>query len=212
MEHQGNHQSKESRKNRYKGKKDKFVNKNVPVPISTFVSVEEMTNKTCPLCKENNAELAMPCAGMHSYCFSCIKKWLVNKKELTCPECRKICENVIKLPISKDKLSSEFLEFLESVKIIPNPLKHDEDCKCFQTYFENTCIYPNWTIIHFIENKEQLELYYETIESPKYKDKNEELIKIIKWFTISDEDEKPHRRHGHGHSHHDGHLTRIIPN
>jgi len=158
------------------------------------------TKSICSLCKEHNTEISMPCAGMHSYCFSCIKTWLVNKKELTCPECRKKCESIIKLPFSKDKLSTEFIEFLESVKIIPNPLSHDEDCKCFQTYFDNTCVYPNWTIVHFIENKEQLELYYETIKTPKYKDNTENLIKLIKWFTVSEEedDDKPiHHQHNH---------------
>ncbi len=154
-------------------------------------------NTICSLCKEHNTEISMPCAGMHSYCFGCIKKWLINKKDLTCPECRKTCENIIKLPITKNKLSSEFVEFLESIKIIPNPLKHEEDCKCFQTYFDNTCIYPNWAIIHFIENKEQLELYYETIKNPKYKDKTDELIKLIKWLTISEEDLKIPHEHNH---------------
>jgi hypothetical protein len=155
----------------------------------------------CPLCKDNNVEISMPCAGMHSYCFSCIKKWLVSKKELSCPECRKTCEDIIKIPNDKEKLSAEFQSFLESVKIIPNPLKHDEDCKCFQNYFENTCIYPNWSLIHFVENKEQLELYYESLENPKYKDKTDDLTKLIKWH-IYDEEDKAHRRHNHaGHNH-----------
>lgn len=153
----------------------------------------------CSVCREKNKEIAMPCAGMHSYCFECIKNWMVNnKKELTCPECRKTCDNIIKLPISKEKLSTEFNEFLESVQIIPNPLKHDEDCKCFQTFFDNTCVYPSWTLTHFVENKEQLELYYDTIKTTKFKDNPDTLSKLIKWHIVSDDDDRhSHRRHNH---------------
>lgn len=53
----------------------------------------------CQLCLTSHVEISMPCVGMHSYCFSCIKKWSINKKELTCPGCRKVCENIIKMPI-----------------------------------------------------------------------------------------------------------------
>ncbi len=189
MEHvqtgNGNDTGNKSRRYRYRNK-NKGKN-NLLISFTKFTS--------CPICKEHNIEISMPCAGMHSYCFSCIKKWSENKKELTCPECRKVCENIIKLPILKNRLSSEFLEFLESVKIIPGPYNHNESCKCFQVYFENTCIYPDWTIAHFVENKEQLELYYEIIKSSKYKDNPDEVIRIIKWFTISGEEEDSERRH-----------------
>lgn len=157
----------------------------------------EKDKPKCSICRERNTEISMPCAGMHSYCFTCVKDWMVsNKKELTCPECRKVCDNIIKLPLSKEKISNEFTDFLESVKIIPNPLKHDEDCKCFQTYFDNTCVYPSWTLIHYVENKDQLELYYDTIKTTKFKDNSEGLSKLIKWNIVSDdEDRHSHRRH-----------------
>lgn len=183
--------------NQNQGRKQKYK-KNLPKdPIQTQ-NEDQNINNLCPLCKDHTTEISMPCAGMHSYCFSCIKKWFVSKKELSCPECRKTCESVIKIPNDKNKFSVEFSKFLESVKIIPNPLRHDEDCKCFQNYFDNTCIYPNWSLVHFVENKEQLELYYESIENPKYKDKIDELTKLIKW-SIYDEDEKHshHRHHNH---------------
>lgn len=180
---------KNIKKNRYRNKKKE---------IQTQNNTQNNTSQICCLCKDLNIEICMSCIGMHSYCFNCIKKWLANKKELSCPECRKICDNIIKLPIPKDKLSKEFTKFLESVKIIPNPLKHDEECDCFKTFFENTCIYPNWTIVNFIENEEPLELYYDIIENPKYKDKTDDLIKLIKWFTIDEED---HIHHRHIHTH-----------
>lgn len=175
-------QIQNSSKNKYR----KYKNRN-----KKQIQNENLTN-VCSLCKDNPVEISMVCSGMHSYCFTCVKKWLITKKELSCPECRKICDNVIKIQNDKEKLSTEFLKFLESTKIIPNPLKHDEECKCFHTYFDNTCIYPNWSIIHFIENKEQLELYYESVENPKYKDNKDLLVKVIKWVIVEEDDKHTH--------------------
>jgi hypothetical protein len=182
-----------ARKNRNKHKKNKNDNRNI-----VSCNILEKDRIKCILCNENNNEISMTCAGMHSYCFSCIRQWMISKKVLTCPECRKQCDDFIKIPILKDKHSKEFKEFLESAKIIPNPMKHDDDCKCFQTFFENTCIYPYWTLINFIENKNQLELYHENIKNEKYKDNIDALSKLIKWFVISEDDDKyTHHRHSH---------------
>lgn len=186
------------------GPKKFYKRKNRNVQSSALTSEKDCQNigtscTLCTLCKDHNVEIYMPCAGMHAYCFSCIKKWLASKKDLSCPECRKSCNSIIKMPIPKDKLSNEFNKFLDSVKIIPHPLKHDDDCKCFQSYFDNTCIYPDWSLIHFIENKEQLELYHEIIENPKYKDKIDKLVKLIKWYIHNDDEKITHHSH---HSHH----------
>ena len=166
----------------------------------------------CPICNENDVEISMPCAGMHSYCFSCIKSWTMSAKKMTCPSCRKTCEHIIKLPVSKEKITTEFSKFLESVKIIPNPKRHDEDCTCFQTYFDNTCIYPYWSMIHFIENKDKLDFYYEVIKCDKFRNDPTTPIKHIKWFVITeddgdgDEDKSHNHTHEHNHSHANVHV------
>jgi hypothetical protein len=192
VQNQKGGQNKGYYQNHHKRKKQ---NESTPTEPKQDSNIQPQTPQLaiCSLCKDRSIEISMSCTGMHSYCFSCIKQWLVSKKELSCPECRKVCESLIKVPSDKEKLSTEFLDFLESVKIIPNPLKHDDDCKCFHAYFDNTCIYPKWSLVHFVENKEQLELYNETIKNPKYKDKPDDLIKLIKWYI--DDDETLHRHH-----------------
>lgn len=123
----------------------------------------------------------MTCSGMHSYCFSCIKLWVLNKRDLNCPECRKSCDDIIKFPIEKDKLTDDFKKFTESVKIIPAKLKHSENCDCYRKHFENTCMYPDWSIIHYIQNRKQLDYYYKNIG--KYEDPKQ-LIKSINWNLV----------------------------
>jgi len=192
---------KKMQRNYYRGKSR---SKKPPVVHKTEQRSEqrpeciEKDKPKCSICRERSTEIAMPCAGMHSYCFTCVKEWMESKKELTCPECRKSCDNIIKLPFQK-KISNEFFDFLESVKIIPNPLRHDDNCKCFQTYFDNTCIYPSWTLSHYIENREQLELYYDTIETIKFKGNSEGLSKLIKWNIVFDDDDDRHNHHRHIH-------------
>ena len=89
--------------------------------------------------------------------------------------CRKNCSNFIKLPMLKKEYSEDLEKFIDSVQIIPG-MKTDG----------NTCIYPNWTLYHYIENKEQLKLYYASL--PNYKDNVEKLIGIINWFSVLDID------------------------
>ena len=139
---------------KYYGKKNKKLRD--PKPDTKHDMKSDCSEKDrikCTLCNENYTEISMPCAGMHSYCFNCVNKWMVSKKELTCPECRKECENFIKLPIPKEKISKEFNEFLESVKIIPNPLRTTMIVNVFKHFLTILCIYPTWTLIHFREQK-----------------------------------------------------------
>jgi hypothetical protein len=163
--------------------------------IVLIKSIKDRMDKKikCSLCNERNVEITMPCAGMHSYCFQCIKKWTTEKNEITCPECRKSCDNFIKLPSGKEEISKELEEFLDSLKIIPSAYY----CDCHKNQFDNTCIYPDWTLIQYIDNIDQLILYYENINNPRYSNAMD-LITIIKW-SIDPDHTSPQHEQGHEH-------------
>ena len=142
----------------------------------------EEESQLCILCKENKLELSMSCSAMHSYCFVCIKKWtnslLSNEnEELTCPECRKVTLVFIKRQYNKENISTDFENFLKAVDIIPI---YSETEKC-NSIFNNTCIYPSWSLINFIKNEKQLKLYYSNVSD--YPDESE-LNDLIKWHDI----------------------------
>jgi len=171
-------------KNKYRNKRYNNKRKNDIIP-------ELIRKGLCPVCKERSSEISMACAGMHTYCFECIKNWAESKKELSCPECRKVCSNFIVLPVEKDKQSEELKKFIESVKIIPNPNDHGEGCTCFDDEFNNTSVYSDWTMQHYVDNKKQLELYYKTKESFSEKD----LSYLIHWKLVKISSNHSHPLH-----------------
>jgi hypothetical protein len=161
-----------------KPRNNKYRNKRLAKPGEVHESIRK---DMCPVCKERPAEISMTCAGMHTYCFECIKNWADSKKELSCPECRKVCPNLIVLPIEKEKQTEELKKFITSVKIIPNPRRHGKGCTCFENEFDNTAVYPDWTLQHFVDNKQQLELYHKNKDEFSESD----LSKLIHWNMVS---------------------------
>lgn len=137
---------------------------------------------TCILCNDNKVEISMQCEKMHDFCFSCIEKWTKEKECMICPLCNKKCKLFIKMPKSNKNISKNFQNFLNSLDIIPNALKHDEKCSCFNNYFTNTCVYPEWSLVNYIENKKQLYTYYKNME--KYKEDPKNPMEVIKWFNV----------------------------
>ncbi len=119
---------------------------------SESCEVNEEVNELCPICKDTlKKKVIMSCAGMHTYCFDCIIRWIESKGGIICPECRKHCDTVI---IPKIEHS-----FLEAIRVLPNPCAHSRSCTCFDDEMENTCVYPSWVIDSYIFNREQLKSY-----------------------------------------------------
>jgi hypothetical protein len=160
----------------------------------------QLKKGTCTICNERDSEVSMTCAIMHSYCFECVKKWTESSKEISCPNCRKVCSSIVLLPIDREKRSKELQNFIDSVKIIPNPRRHGHDCTCFEKDFDNTAIYPDWTIQHYVDNQNQLELY--TSNKEKYGHK--ELSQLINWNVVS-------FKHRNSHHMHNPHVETITP-
>ena len=121
-------------------------------------------DRYCSICQNQISEsVIMSCAGMHSYCFDCIVRWIESKGELSCPECRKYCTSLIipQLGNVKDsqKEGYKLKDFLEATKVLPNPKAHSRDCTCFDDEMENTCVYPSWVIESYLMNQDQLDCY-----------------------------------------------------
>lgn len=128
----------------------------------------------CSICKERiSDEIHLGCISMHSYCFQCIKDWYIQKKELSCPECRFISEGFIIKKNTQDMCSPELVDFLDSMKILPHPKNHKKNCKCT----ENSSFFGIWALTLYINNSDQLKIY--KAASKKVDEKI--LLDNIKW-------------------------------
>lgn len=156
--------------------------------MSQYTDTDQNTEmydcNVCSICGIRRFEVAMSCAGMHAYCFNCIKEWYISKRELSCPDCRKVCDSLIILPVDKTAISEELINFVNSIKIIKRGHTcSDMECYCDTKQFENTCIYPCWALTQYINNKEQLEFYYKAIKLPEYSVSDNKLQNLINWST-----------------------------
>jgi hypothetical protein len=138
----------------------------------------ENKNEKCNICFENDIEIIIPCEGNHSYCFSCIKKCLLEKKgKLICPECRTRCNYFLVSHKEKIDRTDELNNFLEFMKIIPID----------NNKMSSSGLYPIWTIISYVFNTRQYEYYKKNIESIETPENSEKLRKSINWFKMQKE-------------------------
>jgi hypothetical protein len=137
---------------------------------------DDIDIKICSICQsESNDEVIMTCGGMHSYCFKCIFSWIEKKKNLICPNCRKTCSHLIIPKVRNEDIKS----FIEDIRLLRDPRRHDSNCYCYQDQFDNTCLYPKWIIAAYMENKVQLKIYKVLIK--EFKESNIDVYQYIKF-------------------------------
>lgn len=129
----------------------------------------------CAICQSEVVDkVSMTCSSMHKFCFKCILKYIEKNNKLTnCPYCRGSSKYIL---IEKNDTNSDSFYDTNYLKKSLNVLS-----KVFKDIETNSCIVSDMSLVHYIRNQKQLNLFFKALQ---FYEKEEHLIQLIKWDTF----------------------------
>jgi len=134
-------------------------------------------SKECSICKEDLIdEVFMTCGSKHSFCFSCLLKYVESSRKLSnCPYCRGGDKFII-IPDIKSNESNEFYSLYNFKKNI-NIMQ-----KVLSVNITNTCLVSENLLLFYIKNKKQLIMFNFLILNEFLEN---DIYPFIKWKTTN---------------------------